>query len=56
MPRAGNHPQRREAVHREGEAWYCVLRTPRQQIMFNGAVGETVRDLIGCAAIAARNI
>jgi hypothetical protein len=35
---------------------YCVLRTPWQQVMFNGAVSETVGNLIGRAAIAMRNI
>ena len=39
-----------------GHYWYCVLRTPWQQVMFNGAVTETVGNLIGCAAIAMRNI
>ena len=38
-----------------GHYWYCVLLAPWQQIMFNGAVSETVRNLISCATIAMRN-
>ena len=34
----------------------CVLRTPGQQVMSNGAVTKTVGNLICCAAIAMRNI
>jgi hypothetical protein len=39
------------AMRASGGYWYCVLRTPWQQVMFNGAVTETVGDLISCAAI-----
>ena len=46
----------RSAKRGVGHYWQCVLRTPEQQVMFNGAVTETVGNLISCAAIAMRNI
>jgi hypothetical protein len=46
----------RSAKRGVGHYWHCVLRTPGQQVMFNGAVTETVGNLICCAAIAMRNI
>ena len=46
----------RSPKRRVGHHWYRVLRTPWQQVMFNGAVTETVGNLIGCAAITMRNI
>ena len=36
--------------------WYYVLRTPWQQVGFNGTVAKTVGNLISCAAIAMGNI
>src|SRR5215469_6306895 len=34
---------------------HIVLRAPRQEVALDATVVETVRDLIGCAAIAAWN-
>ena len=46
----------RAAEWRISHYWYCVLRTPWQQVMFNGAVTETVRNLICGAGMAVRNV
>ena len=46
----------RSPKRRVGHYRYRVLPTPWHQVMFNGAVTETVGNLIGCAAITMRNI
>ena len=46
----------RSAKRGVGHYWHCVLRTPGQQVMFNGAVTKTVGNLICCAAIAMPDI
>src|SRR6478672_5861416 len=46
----------RASEWRIGHYRYCVLRAPWQQVMFNGAVSETVRNLICCAGMAVRNV
>src|SRR6516165_9886692 len=43
--------ERRIGHHRD-----AVLHAPWQQVMFNAAVSDVVKDLIGCAAIASRNL
>src|SRR6516162_1993398 len=44
------------AEWRIGHHRHAVLLAPRQQVMFNAAVADVVRDLISRAAIALRNM
>ena len=56
--RASDHAagQHRPSERRIGHQRHVVLLAPWQQVMFDAAVAEVIRDLIGRAAIAMWNM